>query len=468
MTHRALVAAACAIAATASACGGTGDKAGGDLAGGEPVTLTIAAYSESERRELVDAMRRLLGGSVELRVMPPRHATRADYETSAVADIRRGALDLAIVDARTLDRAGLTGFRAVLAPFLVDSLGLEERVLDGPVGERMLGAVDGPGLVGVGLIPGPLRRPVGFARSMSVVGDFRRSIVGTVPFSVADRTFRALGAQIRAAGSPRDVGTIDGADLTVTELDLSGYDTAARSIAADVVFWPHVLVVVANTQRLRSLGPARQALLRRASRQAIAPAVERIRTQELAGLARICERDVAALVTTSPRQKTALRRTVQPVYGELGRDQLAFDLIHEIERLRGTSGPDVLRCARAGAPTQETVAGRLDGTWEWSVTKAELRAVGDTPAGIVNNAGRWRLAVGDGRFELRGIDAGDVYRGSFVVDGDRIVARLDGLRTPDPSWQYTWSLYRGRLMLSPVEGAAAAAQVVAKPLIRVD
>ena len=61
-----------------------------------------------------------------------------------------------------------------------------------------------------------------------------------------------------------------------------------------LVLWPHVLVVVANEKRFRLLSEAQQALLRRASREAIATAVARIRTQELAGLARICEREAAA------------------------------------------------------------------------------------------------------------------------------------------------------------------------------
>ena len=468
MTPRGLVAAACAVAASVAACGGTGDKAGGDGASGEPVTLAVGAYTESEWNELAAAVRRLSGGTVRLHARPLRHALRTEYEAAAVADVRRGALDLAIVDARTLDRIGVTGFRAVLAPFFVDSLALEERVLDGPIGERLLDTVHTAGLVGVGILPGPLRRPVGFTHSLSVLGEFRGSVVGTAPFALAGRTFGALGAKTRALDLPRELGAIDGADLTVTELDLTGYDKVARSIAADVALWPHILVVVANTQRFTSLGGARQALLRRASREAVSPAVERIRTQELAGLARICERGVAELVTTTPRQRFVLRRAVQPVYSALRWDQRTHELLDRIESERGGAEPDVLRCAAPGAPTRGTAVGQLDGTWEWSVTEADLRAAGETPAGIANNAGRWRLVVKDGGFELRGLDAGDVFRGSFLVTDDRVVARVDGTRTTRPTWQYGWSLYRNRLTLTPVAGAAAAAQVVAKPLIRVD
>lgn len=468
MTRR-LVTAACitAVVASVSACSG-GDKAGGDLGGS--VTLTVAAYDESELGEFVAVLRRLSGGPVRLRVVPPLGEYRPVYDTAAVADVRRGELDLAIVDARTLDRVGATSFRAALAPFLVDSLALEERVLEGPIGRRMLAGVDKAGLVGVGVLPGPLRRPVGFTRSLTVLGEFRDAVVGTVPFSIASDTFRLLGARAVTADFPRATkGSPDGADVTVAELDATGYE--ARSIAADVVLWPHVLVVVANEKRFRLLSEAQQALLRRASREAIATAVARIRTQELAGLARICEREAAELETTTRGQRTALLRAVNTIYDDLAWDPLTSELLGEIQRLRSTFAPDVLRCAPTAAPTRTSAAGPLDGTWEWAVTKAELRAVGETPTGIANNAGRWRLVVDHGRFELRGLDAGDVYRGIFLVRGDRVVARIDGARGTDPAWptwQYAWSLYRDQLIMSPVENAPAAAQVVAKPLIRVD
>ena len=58
--------------------------------------------------------------------------------------------------------------------------------------------------------------------------------------------------------------------------------------------------------------------------------------------------------------------------------------------------------------------------------------------------------------------------GDFRVVGDRVVAHLDGARPTDPALQYTWSIFRGRLKLGPVEGSPVAAQVVAKPLTRVE
>jgi hypothetical protein len=278
---------------------------------------------------------------------------------------------------------------------------------------------------------------------------------------------RALGARPRAAVFPRDIASVDAAELTATSLDVDDADGVALSLAADVVLRPHVLVVIANERAYSRLSRGRRQLLARAAHEAVAAAVERIGAQDEAALARLCERGLA-LVETSSGELAEFQHAVLPVVNQLALDPLTRELFDEINRMRQTTAADALRCVGPVPRQRESSTVPLEGTWEWSVTKAELRAAGETEAGIANNAGRWRLVVDNGRFELRGLDAGDVYRGILVVRGDRIAVRLDGAHSAVPTWQYTWSLYRDRLLLSPVEGAAAAPQVVAKPLVRVD
>ena len=55
----------------------------------------------------------------------------------------------------------------MLAPFLVDSLELERRVLESPLATRMLEGVEHAGLVGIALLPGPLRSPFGISHLLS-------------------------------------------------------------------------------------------------------------------------------------------------------------------------------------------------------------------------------------------------------------------------------------------------------------
>jgi TRAP-type C4-dicarboxylate transport system substrate-binding protein len=465
MTRR-LIPAACiaALVASASACAGGGDKAGGEETRG-PRTLTLAAYAQPEPDEVVAAVQRLSGGTLRIEATTLWRDGQPDYEAATVADVRRGDVDLAIVGARVFDLLGTTSFHAVLAPFLVDSLALEGRVLASPMAQRMLAGVEDVGVVGLGVLPGALRRPVGFRRATVTADDFDGAVVGVRLSELVARTYHALGARTRTVTDSRELPRIDATDTTVTTLDFTRSDRAARSIAADVALWPHVLVVIANRESYAKLGQRRQALLRRAVREAFAPTLARIESNESAALGGVCARGSASLVSVSPAQRAELRHAVKPVYDELRRDPLTRELIAGIERMRGTSTPDVLRC-RDASPAAGPATDAVDGRWEWSVTREELLAAGDTPAGAERLAGHWRLALRNGRFELRNRASGDVFTGDFRLVGDRFVAHLDGARPSDPALQYTWSIFRGRLKLGPVAGSPVASQLVAKPLVR--
>jgi TRAP-type C4-dicarboxylate transport system substrate-binding protein len=468
MTRR-FVTAACisAVVASLSACSG-GDKAGGDRRAdlAEPLVLTLAAYAQPEPDDLVAAVRRVSGGSLRIEATTLWRDGQPDYEVATIADVRRGDVDLAIVAARAFDLLGATSFHAVLAPFLVDSLELEGRVLESLLARRMLAGVEATGVMGLGVLPGALRRPVAIRLPAVTEGALDGAVVGVRPSAIVARTYRALGARTRIVNDSRELERVDATDATLTTLDFTHSDRYAQSVAADVALWPHVLVVIANRDSFVTLGPRRQAVLRRAVRDAFAPTLARVASNEASALAGVCARGTASLVAVSQADRVRLRRAVEPVYDELRRDALTRELMARIAQMRRTAPPDTIRCPERprGAAS---VTGAVDGTWVWSVTPDELLAAGDTPAGSDRLAGRWRLVLRDGRFELSNADSGDVFTGDFRITGNRLVARLDGTAPTDPALQYSWSIFRGRLKLGPVAGTQAASQLVAKPLVRV-
>ena len=142
------------MVASASACAGGGDKAGGEEAA-DPRVLTLAAYAQPEPDDVVAAVQRLSGGSLRIKATTLWRDGEPDYEEATIADVRRGDVDLAIVAARAFDLVGTTSFHAVLAPFLVDSLELEGRVLESQLAQRMLAGVEN---VGRGRARRPSRR----------------------------------------------------------------------------------------------------------------------------------------------------------------------------------------------------------------------------------------------------------------------------------------------------------------------
>jgi len=459
-----LVAFVFALVGTAGACGGTGsDKAGGGQPG-KPLTLTLAAYAQPDPDEFVAAVERLSKGSIRVDTKVLWRDGQPDYEEATIADVRRGNVDLAVVSARAFDLAGVTSFQGLLAPFLVNSLALQRRILESPLAERMVAGVDAAGVVGLGVLPGPLRRPVGITTELVRVDEYRGASLGVRQSRLIDKTFRTLGASPKLAVFPRDLGVIAGMEYDVTGLDFSRYDDQASSIAANVVFWPRPVVLIANRTKFAGLEPGARNLLREAAAAALAPAFERVESNEQTALAAVCARRALEVVSASPSALAALVGAVGPVYEELRQDPFTRQVIADIESWRGGEQPEALSCPSTSVRPAASAA--LDGTWEWSVTRRELLDAGDTPAGAERNKGHWRLVLDSGRFGLRNLDSGDASQGTYRVEAGRLIVRITG--QPAEVQKYLWSLYRDRLKLTPVKGSPAAPIAVAKPLIRSD
>ena len=162
-----------ALALLTGCSGSDGDKAGG-VAEGKPVVLTLESEDDvqlSGAPEFAEAVERLSAGSVRIVFAQAGRGTEIDFERGVVEDVRSGRADLGIVGARVWDTMGVTSFQALLAPMLVDSYDLELKVLESPLARRMLEGVEEAGVVGVALLPGPLRRPFGLSRPLLDVQD---------------------------------------------------------------------------------------------------------------------------------------------------------------------------------------------------------------------------------------------------------------------------------------------------------
>ena len=171
---------AVALIAAATACSG-GDKAGGPSAQ-EPVTLTLAKHDVSWAfAAFVAATSRLSGGSIRIEVLPDWRGGEIDYERGTVADVRAAKVQIGVVGVRVWDTMGVTSFRALVAPFLIDNLELQRRVLESPVAAEMLVGVEQAGVVGLAVLPGALRRPLGFSRPLVRPSDYTGATVGVAP-----------------------------------------------------------------------------------------------------------------------------------------------------------------------------------------------------------------------------------------------------------------------------------------------
>jgi len=443
-----------ALALVAVGCRG-GTKAGGQRHD-ETVILSIASHDHGDRdlAEYLAAAGRLSHGSVRFELKEGWRAEEVDSDKGTVADVRAGKVDLAKVAIGSLDTLGVKDFEAVMAPFLVDSLGLEAKLLTSDLPAHMLVGVGRLGVGGVAMLAGEPRRPFGLTRRLLDASDYRGAVIGSAPSLVSARTLRALGATT-SGYLPSDLPPweFDGAELDLLTVEENQYDGPGTSLTANVAFWPRAFVVVANRKMLANLTSRQRDALLDAGREAVGPAVTRLRTEDRDQAAILCRRDRLALVRATPADVATLRATVRPVYAELERNPQTRTFIREIEAIKRRSpAPEASQCPRQSArrerargelPTRETVATPLDGTWEMTASRAQVVDVTHSPFDPSADAGRYRLVLRRGRASGFHLDVPkSIDRGVFSIQDD--VVRF---RWGNELAVYRWNVYRDTLIL---------------------
>ena len=446
--------AAAALLAVAAGCGGSGgDKAGG-AARERAVVLTLESEDDPQLTpapEFAEAVERLSGGSVRIQVVPAGRSNEIDFERGVVEDVRNGKADLGIVGVRVWDTLGVPSFRALLAPFLVDTFELEGRALERPEADRMLDGVEQAGVTGVALLPGPLRRPFGISRELRGLADYRGATIGIRPGGVARDALHALGATA-ALNARGTLAGLDGVELDPATIAYNDYDRHA--LTANVVLWPKPFSIVMNRGAHDALSPGHRELLRRAGREARAAELRRVAGDEATAVAELCRRGRSSLVVATAADVAGLRAAVRPVYRELERDPDARRLIAWIEGRR--RGSHVLRCPKAPGGAQAASTG-IDGRWETTWTRDGLIAVGLARRDAVAIAGHHTVDFHDKRFRFEGDPgSGRSAEGSYVVDGDvvRFTFRAGGAALQlGRVYELKWSVYRDSLTFSAVPGS---------------
>jgi len=458
----ALVAVALVVAATA--CGGSGDKAGGSA--GTAVVLTLESEDDPQLTpapEFAEAVERLSGEAVRITLVPAGRGLEADYERGVVEDVRSGKAQLGLVGARVWDTLGVPSFRPLLAPFLVDSLELERDVLERPEADRMLDGLPQAGVVGVGLLPGPLRRPSGTSRPLRRPADFRGATIGIRPGRIARESLRALDATARSQ-LPGDLGGLDGAEVDPTTIAYNDYDHEV--VTGNVVLWPKPFTIVMNRSAWERLSREHWDLLRRAAREARSAELRQVKQDETAAVAELCRRGQADFVLATAADVAALRAAVRPVYAELERSADAARLIAWAKEHRHEAGP--LRCAGTSAATAP-VSTKLEGRWETTWTREGLVAAGIRPQDAAVLSGHHTADFHDGRFRFAGDPgSGKSATGTYVLDGDvvRLTFRTGVALQLGRVYELGWSVYRDSLAFTAVPGSEPLLAFLSAPYRR--
>lgn len=469
--------AATALLAVAAGCGSGGDKAGGGSQA-KPVVLRLESEDDirlSGAPEFAAAVARLSGGAVRVDLVRAGRSTEVDFERGVVEDVRDGKAQLGIVGVRVWDTMGVDSFRPLLAPFLVDSVELELRVLESPLADQMLDGVKHGGVVGVALLPGPLRRPFGITRALVSPSDYRGARIEVRPAALARRSLRVLGSDPRSY-VPGDLAGADGAELDPATAVYNGLEQQRGWLTTNVVLWPKPYSIVMNRRAFDALTSAQQEVLRRAGREAAEPERRQIERDAALALEQACAAGKLTFVEASSGQLAALRTAVQPVYDVLARDPRTAHVVEEIAAMRREgpgSTPTVPRCHAAGAGAVSQTA--LDGTWKLNrPTTQELIDAGIDPKNAEalsrHVPGTPAFVFDRGRFKGIDLDTGKLLStGTYHVDADivRLVFESGAAVQFGRVYSLRWSIYRDSLTFAPRPGSEPLIALVLRPWKRV-
>ena len=464
---------ACAVLAVVAVASGCNSDAGEDKAGneskGKAVELVLANHEGGSENVAAwaDAVERLSDGSIRIRIKNNWRQGESHYDEAMLNEVRRGDVPLAAVMSRSFDEVGITSFQPLAAPLLIDSAELERRVLQSEVAEHALASTDKVGMVGLALMPGSLRRPIGLTRTLAGPEDYRGARVYTREGKVAAATLEALGA--RPSYGPLEtwhVG-VDGAEVDVGAV--RGDPEVARKhppITSNVVLWAQPVAIVINDEAFDELTDAQ----RRALRGAAAEAFDE-RSRVLGELAKddlkiVC-RMHPKLVEATPVEREALEAAVEPVYGMIENGPGNADAVASIRGLKGDTPPDSLNCRgdTKSASQKEPADVDLEGTFRTKVTEDELSNSPLLYDDAEINDENWgelilRLADGRVRYSQKNNRASYDVSGTYTIDGDVIKFQFDEI---GETWGFRWSLYRGTLKLERDEAKLGPAEEVAAP-----
>ena len=335
---------------------------------------------------------------------------------------------------------------------------LERKVLGSAIAPKMLAGLHADGLVGLGILPGPLRRPLSYSRPLLAAPDYKGVRIGINPSDLTEDLIRAVGAVVvvRQRGgvvsSGEDMTGLGGLEADTIGID-AGLDTRGAVLTGNVVFWPNFNVVFVNRRALESLTAAQRNELVRAA--AVASSSSVWEQSDAASMRDLCHRGIKVRAA-SDADLAGLMSAARPVYRLLESSASTRAFIEQITALRRSlrDTPNSVTCIAAktaGRPTGD--AAQLDGTWQVTYTKAQLVAAGAGPGDLLPSEGKW------GRFTMR-FSRGHWWltgppsttgsaSGTYVVTGSQIrFDRHDHAYAGSDTevWgPYIWSVYRDAL-----------------------
>ena len=341
------------------------------------------------------------------------------YEAGTLEDVKAGKVDMAWVGARAFDTVGVKSFQALLAPLLVDSYALEAKVFEEGIPSEMLEAVEELDLVGIGVLPGPMRKVLGVSRPFVEPADFAGQVVGIQDSAVAKQTLDAVGSTPKSVPAEAPLDGLDAYEQQLASIAGNSYDANAKYVTSNLNLWPRPLVIVMGNEAYDSLTEDLQSVLRDAAEAAIPKALDASRAEDEEAVATLCRRGMT-FATASESDLAALRTALEPVYAQLTSDPETRSFVDAIASLKEeiAASAEAPSCASVSDPSRSATGGISEGTYEATISRDDwVKAGMDGDA-----AGVFTLEFTDGMVILREPSGEVGFQATYTLFRDKFEA----------------------------------------------
>ena len=223
------------LVVTASACGGSrGNKAGADVPRTRTLVFEVPDDADPPAAAFAAAVARLTHGRIRIQhdLSSPYSSAVPANELRLVHALEAGTVAVGYLPARAWALAGVSDFKALLAPFVLSTERASRRFAQSPLATAVLQALP-TSVVGLALVPVEARRFLA-TRPLTTKDAFAGLRIRIIdnPQTAAD--LRSVGARpvehldAHQAGNLLDAKRLDGVESSPTNILGNGYQTVAR------------------------------------------------------------------------------------------------------------------------------------------------------------------------------------------------------------------------------------------------
>jgi TRAP-type transport system periplasmic protein len=338
-----------ALSVGLAACGGDSKSGDNASAGDGTVTLRLGYVTTPQHPYgiAVDLFKKEVeaAGGGKITVNPIPNYTGGD--TKLLDDVSSATVEMAAVSTATWDTKGVNIFQPLQAPFLITNYGFEQSVLDGPVGTAMLESENGPkklGLVGLGILEGGLRKPLGAKVALKSPADFKGKKIRAPQSKVLSAALTALGAEavplpVGDVFTALQNGTVDGMEANLGLISTNKYNEVAKFVTQDVNLWPFPAAVVINQAQFDKLSDEQKAAIQTAGKNLAKNSIAVFLNPAPGAtnfVADLCTKGLTFAFAGEDNRK-ALAAAAQPAYAEISKDTEVADLIKQIQDAKASA-----------------------------------------------------------------------------------------------------------------------------------